>query len=382
MQTTEQPLITFQILSDIHVGASAADDENCQNLIAGLKDIRTFAPESSALITTGDNTASGRPEEAQTFFHILDEYCPFPDDRVLIALGNHDARGPGPASNWHENPDDDNPFWNNISRPLYLELNARYMPKDQPADTVYFDKWIDGFHFIVLNTERGIKDACSLSDRQIAWLDEKLAESSDDRPSFVFVHQPLCDTHWRSNFLNGFGKEDAKVKQVLKKHPQTIMMCGHIHNGLGLDEAVIREYGTTVEVPSFNRPENGYAEKGGGYHVMVYHDRIVFHARNFRTSTWLPQYDIEVKLPVPAVIYQSAKTLDPDSYTAESFAPVRELMSQCEAVFWKKYDQEGFDWESTEAAGRQLFTKEFCAGAEQTAAALQEALRHLQPKNL
>ncbi|MDO5416601.1 MAG: metallophosphoesterase [Lachnospiraceae bacterium] len=379
---TEQPVIRFVVLSDIHVGSSDLSDENSKALAEGLEDIRNLEQEMggkiTALITVGDHTQNGSGEQTEGFYRILDRYAPLSDDRILVALGNHDARGPGPAENWSEDPLAELPFWNETAKPLYLARNRRYMPKEQGPDTVYYDKWLDGYHFIVLNTENGIKDACTLSDGQLSWLEEKLSEAEDERPVFLFVHQPLVDTHWRSNILNGFGLEDEKVKAILKKYPQTILMCGHIHNGHGVTEAVVREYGTTVEVPSYNESENGYREKGSGCFVEVYKDKVVYRARNFNTSAWLPEYDIVVKLPVLGAVYQKACRLDKKEGTEASWDAVEGWMKEAENIFESKYMQDHLAWDDASLPPVPLFSKETGEKADWIAENLQAAVEKLQ----
>lgn len=378
MTQTETPIIRFMLVSDMHVGTLDMSDENSKTLIAGLQDMK--AAGLTAFVTVGDNTQNGHRDQVEGFYRIMDQYNPVSDDRVLISLGNHDVRGPGPATNWSKDPKAYNPFWNDTAKPLYMEKNARYMPEGQDKDTVYFDKWLDGYHFIVLNTENGVKDACTLSDKQLKWFESKLAEAEDDRPIFVFIHQPLNDTHWRSNILNGFGLEDAQVKAILKKYPQTIMMCGHIHNGHGVTEAVVREYGTTVEVPSYNESENGYREKGSGYVVEVYKDKVVYRARNFSKSLWLPEYDIEVAQPVLGAVYQNACKLDKNEYTEESWSAVEKLMKDAEDVFGQIYMQDDLKWDDANLPPVQYFLKAGRDHAEQIARELRAAVEKLEKR--
>lgn len=344
------------LITDVHVGDCDESDTYAEAFIIGLEDMKKMNRDFTALVSIGDNTQSGGRNQEEGFYHILEKYQPLPDERVVLTLGNHDARGPGEEIKWSEDPKEYNLFWKKTAKPLYMEKNARYMPAGQKE--VYFDKWLDGYHFIVLNTENGVKDACTLSERQLKWFEEKLAEAEDDRPIFVFVHQPLVDTHWRSNILNGFGLEDEKVKDILRKYPQTILTCGHIHNGFGVTEAVVRDFGTTVEVPSFNGSENGYHEKGIGYVVDVYKNKILYRARNFCKSEWLPEYDMEVKLPVPGVVYQKICGLKREDYAEGMWHETEHLKKELEDIFSRKYDQEGLAWNDSRLPQKQLFTKE------------------------
>ena len=57
-----------------------------------------------------------------------------------------------------------------------------------PEGQLYFDQWIDGYHFITLNTEEDLKDQAYLSDAQISWLDTVLEGSDPDQPIFIQIH--------------------------------------------------------------------------------------------------------------------------------------------------------------------------------------------------
>ena len=197
----------------------------------------------------------------------------------------------------------------------------------------YFDKWIDGYHFIVLNTEKALKDSAYLSEEQLVWLEEKLDGQDQQKPVFVCIHQALNDSHYRSNLYKGFGDADERVKEILKNYPQAVFLSGHIHNGFGVASVIDREYGTLVDVPSFNESENGYTEAGSGYQVNIYPDKIQLRARNFVTSQWLPEYDVNIALDTLPVVYQEASRVQADEYTEESYRRLKASMDAAEEFF-------------------------------------------------
>lgn len=142
-------------------------------------------------------------------------------------------------------------------------------------------------------------------------------EKDSTKPVFIICHQALNDTHMRSNVLNGFDDidtdgtpngnytgADAKVKEIMAKYPVGVFLSGHIHNGLGYGEAIAREYGVCVDLPAFGGSENGCLDKGTGYEVMIYEDRIEFQAYNFATGERLSQYDKVVEFPTVSALYQ------------------------------------------------------------------------------
>lgn len=348
-----EPLCSFQVVSDVHIKSDNLSDANAANFIAGLKDMKIIAPGSLGVLNLGDLTQSGTEAQYNGIYNIMDQYSPVTDDKVIMTLGNHDVRGYNSAD-WNKDETVISAYWP-TAKALYLNKNKRYMPNN--GETVYFDRWLGGYHFIVINTENGLKDAMYLSQEQLNWLDETLAENaSPDKPIFVMGHNALKDTHWRSNILLDFGNQDSKVKEIFSKYPQVIYMSGHIHNGFGVAEAIDREYGTLIDVPSYNETENGVKDAGVGYHVKIYEDSVVFKARNFKTSSWLPEYDITVALPGLPAVYKKAKSLNPGDYSAESYGKVLELMEEGKGIFQKVYDQSQLTYEKVGPPEAGLFT--------------------------
>lgn len=296
----ENKVITFEIFADIHVRGTDQTNAVSEAWITALKDIEENFPETAALLIAGDNSAGGKVEQLEGFYEILREYGPKDVEKYMISMGNHDARG-GNLSLWNSDPAIETPYWSTARR-LYMEYNGLYMPDG--CGTVYYDRWISGYHFIVMNTENAIKDACSLTKAQLKWLEEKISENEEaDRPVFVINHQALDDSHWRSNVLNGFGEEDWQVKEILARHPQVVLMSGHIHNGFGICGRLYRPFATLVDIPSFSASENGVMDIGCGYHVEICKEKVTFRARNYVQSCWMPEYDFTIALPAWPVRY-------------------------------------------------------------------------------
>lgn len=368
------PIISFQVVSDVHISQNNFSHVNSDNFVKGLEDIKKMDPDSSGLISIGDNTSNGTEAQVEGFYNILASFNPVANDKTLIALGNHDVRGIN-SVDWNKDPNIESSYWK-TAYSLYMKHNAPYMPETNGK--VYYDRWVDGYHFIVLNTENGLKDSTSLSEEQLIWFEEKMSENANsEKPIFVFVHQALNDTHWRSNVLNGFGEEDEKVKEILAKYPQAILMSGHIHNGFGVAEVIDRSYGTVIDVPSYNESENGYKERGIGYHVMVYEDCVAFRARNFKTSTWLPEYDIIVNLPGLPTLYMDASSLDVKLYTIESYAPLKAVMEKAENTMNRIYDQSELAWNTTTPPPEAFYSKEQRSEINQIGEMMQTAMNGL-----
>lgn len=351
----------FEVFSDIHMSQERVDNKRRDSLIAAFDDIRKNFPDTDAILSAGDFTASGKKEEFEHFYEILEEYSPVEKEKWFLALGNHDVRGNDPKK-WNVDPTCVSPTWES-AKEWYLKWNGAYMPQ---RETVYFDKWVKGYHFIVLNTENGLKDACSLSEKQLSFLEEKLSEREEEKkPIFLMIHQPLWDTHWRGNLLKGFGEEDKRVKEILSRHPQTVVFTGHIHNGLGVTEVIDRPFGTMVDVPSYLFSENGMTEAGCGFHVEVYEDCMVIRARNYEKSQWLPQYDRTFPLPSYPVLWkQYMEQKGDDGEWSIQEQDIRTILN-------RKYDQTVIQaWDDVRGPEVSLFGAEYRIKKERAFAAL------------
>lgn len=131
----------------------------------------------------------------------------------------------------------------------------------------------------MLSTEKPLKDMCSLSPKQLNWLEEglKAARKEDPKkPIFVFSHQALNGTHLRSEEYGGFGDESEEVLNILNKFSNVIFLSGHIHNGLGVAQELTLPFGYAFDLASYCWPDNGLMEKSIGYYVKAKDNTVTF----------------------------------------------------------------------------------------------------------
>ena len=301
--------MTFHLMSDSHI--TDTTNSKADMFVKALKDMKAIGMDNSAFLIAGDLTEYGQDGEMDAFYSLFDANIPVDPDKAMIALGNHDMRG---NWGWEDYPSDINHHYPVIEA-SYKKHNAKYMPEG--CDTMYYDQWINGYHFLVLNSENSPKDVAYLSDAQLAWMEEEIAENADpSKPVFVLVHQALDDTHRGAMIYNGFGEQDAKVKEILAKYPQTVFISGHIHNQFGTAEVMDAPFGTLIDTPVFK-------DQGYGYEVYVYDTELYLRARNFANSTWLPQYDIDVQLDTLPSLVKQADSLVKEDYTADSWTTAK-----------------------------------------------------------
>ena len=93
-----------------------------------------------------------------------------------------------------------------------------------------------------------------------------------------------------------------------------------------------RDYGTLIDVPSYNETEYGVTENGTGYQVDVYADRVHFRARNYITHTWMPQYDIILSAPSLPAVTSEGESLTNTGYTEDSWSRFTEALTAAQSL--------------------------------------------------
>lgn len=287
----KEGILEFDVFSDIHIVSDSMEHELSVKWNKAIESIKNDFKNSSGIMVCGDFAEAGEEYQFKTYFDILDKHDK--ELEILTAIGNHQVRW---KDTWNE------PY------SLYMKYNKKYMGETEGK--IYFDKWINGYHFIFLNTEWHIKDRAYISQEQLDWLDKAMGErEEEDKPVFLFLHQALRDTYWNSNEWD-VGVQDFALKEVLRKHPKCIMFTGHIHNGLGKLDVLKTEYGIMVDVPGFRSNDYGDSRGEIGYHVSVNEDKVQISLYDYREHKWIKDYNYIVDLD--AKFYEKAKILDID----------------------------------------------------------------------
>ncbi|WP_236595767.1 metallophosphoesterase [Paenibacillus sp. EPM92] len=297
---SNQPLLTFSVLSDAHVRAE--DESSHQKLSAALSDLHNLDPNAETIILNGDMT-DGLPEDYEAFRNIL-ETAPLPD-KLLYAIGNHEY-----YKAWH----DDQGRWKPASFPngeTEQTSQTRFLQFSN-AENLYFERIIAGYRFIVLGSEQyrqsapGNGEDAVLSAKQLHWLDEKLhEEDGSGNPIFVFLHQPLPYTVAGSGLNRGVVAY-TELKSILSKYPQVIFFSSHTHWELKTPYTMRWDQFTMINTSSVGHPltDDG---KGGetetapedseGLFVRVFADRVEVRGRDFARNRWVPEAQFSVPVP-------------------------------------------------------------------------------------
>ncbi|KRN18633.1 metallophosphoesterase family protein [Lacticaseibacillus camelliae] len=290
------------ILADLHLGSTRHTTAAFHHALVNMHRL----DPNAALVIAGDVTDWGDPAQFQDAWSSLERV---PADQLIVCLGNHDVRGPHQLD--YDNDQESDPeYFRQVTMPEYQAHYLSRVPGAKPWQP-YFTVDLGDYHFIVMNSEKGLKDGAYISAQQVAWLDDELQAGEDGgQKNLVLVHQALRDTHWRSNFGGGFGIQDAVIKDVLRRHPNTFILSGHIHNGFGVAEAIPRDFGTCIDLPAFALSENGYDGAGLAYYCTFTARTMKFAAWDLAINRPLPQYDLSLKTTTLAAALPSIAKQD------------------------------------------------------------------------
>lgn len=259
---------SFMAISDTH--ANAKGDVNDVILNNALQDAVSNNVKSVSVV--GDLTEYGTDAQYNTFMTTMNKYPQLDHNYVL---GNHDVRWMG----GFETAED-------------RFLSHTGMPG------VYFDKWIDGYHFIYLGTEADDKDSAYLSDKQLKWLEAKLAEGArKDKPIFLFVHQPLGNTVSMTKPEDSYESDevqDQKFKDIVGKYPQSVLTTGHVHDDIRLPGTLYnKQYFTMIRDGAIKYYPSYTKEPGAqGLIFDIYADRVVINGRDFAAKSTIATWTI------------------------------------------------------------------------------------------
>ncbi len=170
--------------------------------------------------------------------------------------------------------------------------------------SVYHDTWVKGYHFISLGSESGNTRKpgssvnASLSQNQLEWLKEKLAEKHEKgKPIFVFLHQ-----HLTTSITGWMGVEQSsELKEILSGYPEAILFTSHTHVLLSIDNAKPNQPFTTVHTGAVHYailPEEDHKiqrlfNESQGLYVEVHGNKVTIKGRNFAKKSWIFSKEID-----------------------------------------------------------------------------------------
>ncbi len=242
----------------------------------GFSDIENSGLSFDALVVAGDLTEMSDDASYDILWNAIED-SEF--DKVILSTGNHDIR-----------------FDFSGRSDYIMSKNEEYLGID--IDKYYFSYDVNGYTFIVMNSDKWELEQAHISADQLTFLDSELAKATaDGKPTFVINHQPLAYTHGLPTDWAGadIGKQSDQVLEILTKYENVFFLNGHLHDGITENslEVLDEEKGVySVNLPSFGK-ENDFGEflqAGLGAYVEVYEDEVVFTARDFAAGEALEGY--------------------------------------------------------------------------------------------
>ncbi|GLX66457.1 S-layer homology domain-containing protein [Paenibacillus glycanilyticus] len=240
--STEQPLLKFAAMSDIHIGpgTSDLDAETRARFASNFDVLSSIFPNPDAILIAGDiinDNGNGKGPDHQYARSVLEEQLTrknWTNVPVQIAIGNHDAS---------------------------VAEVKQYYPDgwftDQPNG--YYEKTIGGYSFFFLNGNNYNGDT-----GQRNWLKSRLQEITSDpanvnKPIFITLHHPVTGT-----VMDGQQSTNTNLYADLKDFPQVIVMSGHSHLDINDDRSIYQKDFTSVNLGSMS-----YIEVDHGYSAVT-----------------------------------------------------------------------------------------------------------------
>lgn len=233
-----------------------------------------------ALVLAGDITNSGHIKEYRLLKRLFTVYSSA--SKAIPQFGNHDCRGTSIFPYYHE------------AEQLFEDF-CRFCGKEVHAP--YYLTTVNGYHFIVMGTDKLVQNRMYASPEQLDWLNRSLAFAcSSGKPVFVINHQ-APDTRngipekWADE--GGIGEQSAAVEELLKKYSaktKILFVSGHLHK---LDEKSFEKAGDDLYF--LNLPSFEY-DNGTGFIMDVYDDRIELMCRSFISGMYNPDYTKVISL--------------------------------------------------------------------------------------
>lgn len=280
---SEATPITFQDEDSVQMSFIALADTQAlplgyhQYLLENaFTDIENSGLDFDGLVIAGDISELGETNSYEIIWEAIDNST---IDKAILSTGNHDIRI---AYQWHTD-------YINRKAEEYLGIEI---------ENAYYSYDLNGYTFVVMNSDAWQLEKAIISDEQLAFLDSELARATKDgKPAFVICHQPLTDTHGLPTDWAGadLGEDSPEVLEILRKYENVFYLNGHLHDGITENslEVFDEEKGVySINLPAFGK-ENDFGEflqMGLGAYVEVYGDRVVFTARDFAAGDALEGY--------------------------------------------------------------------------------------------
>lgn len=277
---------TVAMMSDTHIDAKELLVQN--NFKMGVNNLKKIK-NLDAVLFNGDLTNYGDKESLDLFYDIVGKKLD--PSKVIVSYGNHDI------GHTH-----DLDMTSDQAREQCLAAYNEFKGTDY--DKIYYSTDVNGYKFITLCDEGEHWDECTITDAQLNFLDNELAEGTQGgKPVFVTCHWPMDGkngedtvsfhqdgTYADQNDVDGV---EAQVRAVLEKYDNVFFISGHMHKGLdgrfnkeklGFSWAEKDENGVHyVNLPTYGLVNMyGVFWWGTGSVIEIYDDCVTFKGISYR----------------------------------------------------------------------------------------------------
>lgn len=308
---TSKKQYTFCVVTDTHVTADKNHFHNAHMANCFAEIIRR-APDAAGIMSTGDVTNHGYPDEWEQFRALWTEAQEKGLPPMLFAPGNHDMH--------FYKYNNELGYQTSFAQQKALFLQYTHTSGEE----LYHAETVAGHRFLFLGPERPInpgENECYLhiTEKQFAWLEEQLdASDRAGEPAFLFLHQPMCETV--SGSLSSVNPgiqswhgvyEDARLRALTDRYPRLVMFTGHTHWKFDSLQPILpgnektASYVNAASVAYLWTDKNGNIEAARGedpfgsegYFVDVYPDGIVLRGYDYASQKWSATAQFLLELP-------------------------------------------------------------------------------------
>lgn len=295
------------------------------DMVAVVGDIVTWwgAHSEAQIKAYQDNQGaiSGAWENNPSQFDVATEYFKQFTIPVYMVQGNHDVPETGrnninatygATCSWRYSDYLNNWIEYSIEKGYYKDAIEREVdktytgPGDKSNLATFYDDYVNGYHLVFLRVpyESGGIAYYDMMQQDLEFLDRKLYENENSgMPTFVFVHVPIENTVGRAveTWENSQLRQQA-LKDILAKHPTSIVVSGHSHfelnnewtwtiDGGGTAPSYVHDGGfqsqttpidndRTNDITNYNDASCVYAE--------IYNDKVVTRGYDIMKGKFIP----------------------------------------------------------------------------------------------
>lgn len=283
------------------------------SLIAASEDMMNAETSFDAYISVGDIAENGFQDE---YDRVYDDIHAIDAANFIMCSGNHDIR----LRDYEQSSER---FVNFMNR-LNIEQNA--------VDSLRYTYEVNGYHFIVMASDKGNFEDAFISDEQLQWLNLELKEhTKTGKPVFVICHYPLAESHglpgtWGSadsgspagrlptyvpksdyDFTGSIGESSNEIYDILVQYKNVFFITGHLHTAFGVNtyQALNEEnnvHGVNVPSVGIKSKDGTYNAAGTGLYAEVTPDEVIFYARDFENGRYLTTDDFSETVAVFPIV--------------------------------------------------------------------------------